>query len=190
MTSRIVPSSELDPGDLRAESYTKRTEIYYPDGRVLVRTWERGTRPAYKWLSKAVEGYIEAVDRFLSDGGPNGREQAYANEEGRLQNMPGNVPGMKALRWPEPPGGWDRFDAESIGPPGGPIALGFGQSPEEMAEAMAKLQGRWDPVVGPVLIMRGWTESEHEEDEGLNPDDLGKPYSVTPTGELVPRVES
>ena len=93
---------------------TKRTELYYPDGRVLVREWEPGTRPAYEWLSKAVEGYIELVSRFL-DGGPEDRVQAYANEEGRLRNMPGNVPGMKALKWPEPPGGWDAFDPDNVG---------------------------------------------------------------------------
>jgi hypothetical protein len=186
MRSRTVPSHEVDASDLRASSYLKRTEIYYPDGRVLVRTWERGTRPAYPWLSKAVEGYIESVDRFLPDGGPEGREQAYANEEGRLNGMEANVPGMKALHWPEPPGGWDAFDPAKVGPPGPPTVVGFGQSPEEMAAAMAKLGQRWDPVMGPVLIMRGWTEDEHEDDEGENPDDLGTPYSVTPKGELVP----
>lgn len=186
MITRIVPSDELDASDLRASSYLKRTEIYYPDGRVLVLMWKRGTRPAYEWLHKAVDGPIEGVDRFLPDGGPDGRVQAYANEEGRLTGMRGNVPGMKVLHWPEPPGGWDSFDPENIGEPGPPIVVGFGQSPDEMAAALAEIQGRWDPVVGPVLIMRGWTEAEYDDDEGVTPDDLGKPYSVTPKGELVP----
>ena len=101
----------------------KRTEIYYPDGRVLTLEWEEGTRPAYEWLSKVVEGYIETVDRFLEGGGPEGTIQAYCNEEGLLRGMRGNVPGMKALNWPEPPGGWGSFDPDNVGEPPPPVVI-------------------------------------------------------------------
>lgn len=147
---------------------TKRTELYYPDGRVLVREWEPGTRPAYEWLSKAVEGYIEVVDRFL-DGGPEGRVQAYANEEGRLRDMPGNVPGMKALNWPEPPGGWSAFDPDNLGAIPSPVIITSPNDPQ-----LAELSRRWDPVVGPVLILWGWSEAEYDDEKGLNPDELGE----------------
>ena len=164
----------------------KRTEIYYPDGRVLVRTWEPGTRPAYPWIKRAVEGYIEAVDRFLPDGGPQGRVQAFANEEARLRDMPGNVPGMKALHWPEPPGGWEAFDPDNVPPLDAPTLIGFGQSPEEVATKLAAVQRRWDPVCGPVLIMRGWTEDEYDNERGVEPDDLGQPHTANAEGEWVP----
>lgn len=159
----------------------KRTEIYYPDGLVLVRMWEHGTRPAYRWLSRVVDGLIESVDFFME-----GDVQALANEEGRLRGMEGNVPGMKAINWPEPPGGWASFDANNLPDPEPAILIGFGDSPADIAAALAAAQRRWSPVVGPILVMRGWGEDSYETDEKVNPPDLGKPHSVTPDGVLVP----
>lgn len=152
---------------------TKRTEIYYPDGRVLVQEWEDGTRPAYEWLSKAVEGYIEGVDRFLENGGPDGTVQAYCNEEGLLRGMTGNVPGMKALNWPEPPGGWDAYDAEAPFEPPPPVLITGRPTPEQVA-----MLNRWSPIVGPVVIMRGWRERDYDDEKGVNPDSLGEPQAA------------
>ena len=180
----------IPPGPLGPEG--KRTEIYHPDGRVLVRVWAAGTRPAYPWLSKVVEGMIESVERFLPDSGYEGRTQAYANEEGRLNGLPLNIPGMKALQWPEPPQGWDglgalvddegRYTVEL----GSPIFMFSGMSEADLAAAQKAAAQRWDPVVGTILIMRGWNEGEYDDDEGEDPADLGTPHSLTPGGKLVP----
>jgi len=186
MIYTVIPSEAVGPEG-------KRTEVYYPDGRVLVRVWAAGTRPAYPWLSKTVDGYIEGVDRFLPGAGQEGcRVQAYANEEGRLNNLPVNIPGMKALHWPEPPQGWDglrvlvddegRYTVE----PGGPIFMHSGMSEAALAAAHKAATQRWDPVVGTILIMRGWSEEEYDDDEGEDPADLGKTHTLTPGGKLVP----
>lgn len=152
---------------------TKTTEIYYPDGRVLVQEWEDGTRPAYEWLSKAVEGYIETVDRFMENGGPNGTVQAYANEEGLLLGLRGNIPGMKAINWPEPPGGWDSFDPDNVGDPPPPVLIVGRPTPEQI-----EMMNRWSPIVGPVLVMRGWRERDYDNEKGVNPDSLGEPRAA------------
>lgn len=192
VSTRTVRASELDPDDLRAQRYMLRTEIYYPDGRVLVKAWKKGTRPAYEWTRRAVEGYIEAVDRFLPDGGPDGCVQAYANEEGRLNNLDVNIPGMKALDWPEPTMGWDAYDRHldtterKAPPPDGPIFMHGGMSAEELADAHQQILNRWDPVVGPVVILRGWREENYESDKGSNPDDLGEEFRIGKDGALVP----
>jgi len=186
MIYTVIPSEPVGPEG-------KRTEIYYPVGLVLVRRWEAHTRPAYAWLSKVVDGYIEGVDRFLPGGGEHeSRIQAYANEEGRLENLPLNIHGMKVLHWPEPPQGWDGLlalvdeEGRYTVAPGGPIFMHSGMSEAELAAAHKSASQRWDPVVGPILIMRGFSEEDYDEDEGLDPADLGKPYALTPGGKLVP----
>jgi hypothetical protein len=153
----------------------KTTEIYYPDGRVLVREWRDGTRPSYDWCRRAVgDGPIESVGRFMPDADYDGREQAWCHESGRLIGLPINVPGMKAVNWPEPRGGWDSLDPERpAGPPPGPVFLHAGMSPGEMAAAHVRMSA-WQPVVGPVLVMRGWLEEEYDDDEHLTPDSLGE----------------
>ena len=185
MIYTVIPSGLAGPEG-------KRTEIYYPDGRVLVRAWAAGTRPAYPWLSKVVDGMIEGVAHCLPDSGYEGRTQAWANEEGRLNNLPVNIPGMKALHWPEPPHGWNGLrallDDEGVYTValGEPIFMFSGMSQEDLAAAQKAAAQRWDPVVGTILIMRGWNEEEYDDDEGLDPADLGTPYTLTPGGKLVP----
>lgn len=153
----------------------KKTEIYYPDGRVLVREWEDGTRPSYDWCRRAVgDGPIEIVSRFMPDGDLEGTEQAYCHEEGRLIGLPLNVPGMKAINWPEPAEGWDSLDPEaSAGPPPGPIIMYPGMPAAEEASARARMS-MWQPVVGPILVMRGWLEEEYDDDQHLTPESLGE----------------
>ena len=169
-----------------------QTEVYYPDGRVLVLAWDEGTRPALRWLQRALGGYIEAVDRFLPDGGPNGRNQAFCHEEGRIIGLEVNVPGMKALHWPEPAQGWDAYQASleategKAGEPDAPILLHGGMSREEFAAAERKIMQRWDPICGPVVITRGWTESEYDDREGVDPQTFGEEHRIAEDGRLVP----
>jgi hypothetical protein len=146
----------------------KKTEIYYPDGRVLERVWEDGTRPAYAWMSRAVGGLIEHVGGFLEGE----REEAYANEEGRLLGLDVNVPGMKALNWPEPPMGWASVTPRPAGAAPSMVLVHPGMSGGELESARRELM-RWQPVVGPILVMRGWSDDEYDDEEGVDPGSLG-----------------
>lgn len=145
----------------------RTTTIYYPDGRTLTRTWEDNTRPSYEWLKKAVEGCIESVSGYLNE--EDGVE-AWANEEGRILNLGLNVPGMKAINWPAPPAGWDSLTSGgSAGAPDEPVVLFAGMSEKEFDEARQKM-ARWQPVVGPILVMQGFSEETYDEDTHLTPD--------------------
>lgn len=152
-----------------------QTAIYYPDGRILEMTWKPGTFPAYEWLRRAVGGLLQPVDRFM-DEAEQGR--AYADEEGRLKKLPVNIPGMKAVSWPEPPQGWDLYehDLELVGgvapPPPGPVVVHGGMTDEELRRARRHLQ-RWSPLCGPVLVLRGWSDDDETGYEELNPESLG-----------------
>jgi hypothetical protein len=145
----------------------KTTEIYYPDGHVLVREWPTGTRPYYKWQQRAVGGLIQlVVGHGLTEG-----VSVFCNEEGRLRDLTVNIPGMIAIKWPEPPQGWETLNTKAP-PHSGPIVLSSGMSLHELRAALAR-RPSWSPVVGPILVMRGWSEEELGDDEPLNPDDLG-----------------
>jgi hypothetical protein len=156
-----------------------QTAIYYPDGRILKMIWKPGTFPAYAWLRRAVGGLLESVDRFVAEAE---KTQAYADEEGRLKNLPVNVPGMKAVSWPEPPQGWDLYerDLESVGgmapPPSGPVIVHSEMSEEELRRAWRHMQ-HWSPLCGPVLVLRGWSDDYEDECEQLNPESLGDDLS-------------
>lgn len=156
------------------------TEIIHPDGRRLLRRWESNTRPAYEWLSRAVAapgretGYIEDVGFHHPDAGRGGSVTVYANEEGRLNNLDANVPGMQAIHWRAPKEGWDAYDGNMGNQP----SVMFASTPEEMAALQRELAATWSPVVGPVLIMRGFAPDPNEAGDDdpsdrINPDDLG-----------------
>lgn len=157
------------------EKSSCRTEIYYPDGRVLVMEWEEGTCPGYEWLVRAVGGYLESVSRFLI--GAESPVLAFCDEEGGLKRLDVNVSGMKALNWPEPPQGWEAYEHElevrgkKVPLPDAPLLI---TSETQAAEVMAALQ-RWSPVSGPVVILWGWSPTDLDEKEALNPESLGEP---------------
>jgi hypothetical protein len=147
------------------------TLIVHPDGREVARYWEPGTRPTYRWLTLAIAapdqdgGMIESVG-----GGDEGGDQAWANEEGRLFDLPANVLAMRLLNWPAPPEGWDAYDGNMGNHPG---ALVF-SSVEEYQAAQGKY---WSPVVGPVVFLSGFAglddEGDYVDREIENDTDLG-----------------
>jgi len=148
------------------------TEIIYPDGSKRVRQWTQGERPTYEWLRRAIaaEGqenaYIESIAYTVE-----GDLEVYANEEGRLMDLSANPAAMKAINWPAPPEGWEKYDGHMGNQP----MVQFFTTPEEMAAARRK-NPQWSPVVGPVLIMRGFggTDEEGEyTDTEVTHDDLG-----------------
>ena len=72
--------------------------IYQPDGTSTTEEREPSNRPGLRELQAAVGGgLIQAVDAFLEEG-----ETAYANEEGLLRQMPINLAGARAVKWPDP----------------------------------------------------------------------------------------
>ena len=71
--------------------------IYQPDGTKTVTERDAADRPSLEELQKAVDGYIEPVDRFLEEG-----TQAYANEEGLLRGLSRNAAATAAVKWPYP----------------------------------------------------------------------------------------
>jgi hypothetical protein len=83
----------------------KTTTLYLPDGTVLRREWEEGTRPSLKWLQRAVQGLIAPVDAYIAMV-PEDETQpyttAYANDEGLLRGMDLNPKGTRAVKWYEP----------------------------------------------------------------------------------------
>lgn len=152
------------------------TEIYYPDGSCLTLEWREGTRPAYEWLRRAVGGGpIESVDMYLEGSGPEGDVAAFCNEEGRLRGLKMNAPGMQAVNWPEPPDGWDSIkNAPPPGVPKGPTVFYPGMSSDAFRDAVGRMS-RWSPVVGPVIILRGWREEDYDDTDPVNPMSLGEP---------------
>ena len=111
----------------------------------------------------------------LEDSGPDGEVAAYGNGEGRLRGLKMNGPGMRAVNWPEPPEGWDSIkNMPSPGVPKGPTLLYPGMSSDAFQDAM-KQMSRWSPVVGPVVILRGWREEDYDDEEAVNPPTLGEP---------------
>ena len=70
--------------------------IIKPDGSREENKRNPSDRPTLEELQSAVGGYIEAVDAYIIQD----NKYAYANEEGRLQNLPVNMEGTKAVKWP------------------------------------------------------------------------------------------
>lgn len=152
------------------------TLIVHPDGREVARYWEPGTRPTYRWLTLAVAapnqdgGMIESVG-----GGEEGTDQAWANEEGRLFDLPANVPAMRLIGWPEPPEGWDAYDGNMGSQPPFQVFSTL----EEFHAARGK---HWSPVVGPVVFMSGFggvdDEGDYVDREIENDTDLGSDQEI------------
>jgi hypothetical protein len=151
------------------------TNIIRPDGSIVRRQWDRGTRPSLDWLRRAVagpdqhEGWIELL---LDD--ERERVTAWGNEEGRLLKLPANVLAMKTIGWRPPPEGWDAYDGHMGNQP----MMQVFTSREERDAAMAE---QWSPVVGPVVLC---VDFEQPNDEGdypetsCNPDSLGIEFAA------------
>lgn len=161
------------------EKSSCRTEIYYPDGRVLVMEWEDGTCPGYEWLTRAVGGYLQPITQFLAT--QHHRVVAFCDEEGLPKELDVNLPAMKALLWPAPPEGWDlyerRIEREGKKPPkpGPPILITSDMTPGEARGAWEAARWQWSPACGPVVILWGWNLADLDEKENLNPESLGEP---------------
>lgn len=66
---------------------------YITDGTL--RSRSQVERPTLAELQAEVGGYICAVDAYMPDG-----SEAYANDEGMINDMDPNIRGSLAVRWP------------------------------------------------------------------------------------------
>jgi len=146
------------------------TLIVHPDGRRVARHWEPGTRPTYRWLTLAIAGPNQDGGMIESLGGDDEGDQVWGNEEGRLLDLPANVPAMLLLKWNPPPEGWDAYDGNMGNQP--PFQV-FGTL-EEYHAARGK---HWSPAVGPVVFLSGFggvdDEGDYVDREIENDTDLG-----------------
>jgi len=145
------------------------TLIIHPDGRHVARYWETGTRPDYRWLTLAIAGPDQGngMIEILLDNEERG-VVAFGNEEGRLINLPANVPAMRRLGWPAPPEGWDAYDGNMGDAPMVQVFTSY----EEYESAGP----RWCPAVGPVVFLLGFAGLDDEGeylDKQERTDDLG-----------------
>lgn len=145
------------------------TEIIHPDGRTVLRHWEPGTRPAYEWLRRAIAAPDQSAGGWIELLVDHGEVLVWINEEGRLLDLPANVPAMRKIGWREPPEGWAQYDGHMGDQP----MMMFASTPEEHRQMRETLARTWSPVVGPVLIMRGFLPATEEGDyveKELNPE--------------------
>lgn len=149
----------------------KKTKIIYPDGKILELLWKDNVHPAYSWLKKALQGSIQSVHQFIPNWYSR-RIQAWCNEEGLLLKMKCNVPGMKAINWPEPSFGWNKVP-EYWNYAHNSIFIYDNMSNDEYEKAV-KQMSRWSPIVGPILIMEGWRDDEYDDEEDFDPKILGE----------------